>query len=233
MYLHHDSLGMCVFVNLRQDQILRRHSYIHEYAHVLLERQRAAVVSKLSNATELVEKRANAFSSAFLLPADGVRDALTAIGKGQPSRKVYLVFDGGTGDMVRAETRSVPGSQMLTFQDVGRIARRFCVPYRATVARLANLEVLSEKDAKAFSTDRHQAAAQDGAALFGDDLKRSQPETAKRAHAQQLKSDLVDLAIEGYRRRVIDKVGLAALAARLRHPGLSARRLLKLAEIAR
>ena len=231
VFLRHESVGTAILINLRHANTRRRYAYAHEYAHALFDRERSVVVTKRGNATKLMERRANAFASAFLLPATGVGEVLAAIGKGQPSRRAHIVFDVATEEAIRAEVRSAPGSQTITFQDVAAISRRFGTSYQAVVYRLLTLTVLSESDAKALLSQRSRAAAKQSAALFHADLE---DRTGRGPDgALELKEEIVHLAIDGYRRQVIDKLALAGIAAKLQLPQLSAAKLLELAEAAR
>src|SRR3989442_6113521 len=99
-----------------------------------------------ANAKELIERRADAFAAAFLLPASGVAETVRDLGKGQPSRQVQWIFDAATERSVRAEERSMPGSQVITYLDVAWIARRFGTAYRLTVSRLLGQGVIADAD---------------------------------------------------------------------------------------
>ena len=56
--------------------------------------------------------------AAFLLPTSGVAETVRRLGKGQPSRQVQWMFDATTERSVRAEERSTPGSQVMTYLNV-------------------------------------------------------------------------------------------------------------------
>jgi Zn-dependent peptidase ImmA (M78 family) len=60
--------GRFILVNHEQVRARKRFSYAHEYAHAILDHKRVATVTSKSNATEFIEKRANAFAAAFLMP---------------------------------------------------------------------------------------------------------------------------------------------------------------------
>ena len=150
--VHHRSIRPAVLVNSGQSGSARRFSLAHEYAHALFDRK--VSVSKRENPDELTEKRANAFAGAFLLPALGVEQALVALNKGWPSRKTHVAFAVATGDAARAEVRSTPGSQTVTYQDVATLARRFDVLYGAVVFRLLALGMISEPDTNDLLSDR-------------------------------------------------------------------------------
>ena len=77
----------------------------HEYAHALLDRK--VSVTKRENSDELIEKRANAFSAAFLMPRLGLEETLAALSKGFPSRRTHVVFDLATGEYTFIPKESV------------------------------------------------------------------------------------------------------------------------------
>jgi hypothetical protein len=108
-----------------------------EYAPALFDRRVA--VTKRETSDELTEKPANAFAAALLMPGLGVEESLAGLNKGWPSRGTRVVFAVATGEAARAEVRSTPGSQGVTWQDVATVARKFGAPYSAMVVRLIAL----------------------------------------------------------------------------------------------
>src|SRR5262249_28124520 len=144
--VQHRSIRPAILVNRRHGVSARRFALAHEYAHVLFDRK--VGVTKRENSDELVEKRADAFAGAFLRPALGVEQTLSALDKGAPSRKTHVVFSIAAADAARAEVRPPPGSQTVTYLDVATIARRFGVPYGAVAFRLLALGRISDADAK-------------------------------------------------------------------------------------
>ena len=221
-------------MNSGQSGSARRFSLAHEYAHALFDRKVSD--SKRENPDELTEKRANAFAGAFLLPALGVEQALVALNKGWPSRKTHIAFAVGTGDAARAEVRSTPGSQTVTYQDVATLARRFDLPYGAVVFRLLALGMISEPDTNDLLSDRRQVAARRYEALFSSESESSgsrRSNTVESEEALDLKAEVVRLAVEAYRQQVIKKDRLGSIAEQLNLPELSEAKLLELAEAAR
>src|SRR3990167_5249780 len=116
LFLHHASIGLVILVNDSHVRARRRFSYAHEYAHALLDRDRPVTVTSADNAAELIEKRANAFATAFLMPREGVGEVRAALEKGQPSRVEETVFE-ATGGHFDAQARSAPRSQRITYLD--------------------------------------------------------------------------------------------------------------------
>ncbi|MFM9971261.1 MAG: helix-turn-helix domain-containing protein, partial [Burkholderiales bacterium] len=139
LFLHHASIGLVILVNDSHARARRRFSYAHEYAHALLDRNRPVTVTSADNAAELIEKRANAYAAAFLLPREGVIEVLSALDKGQPSRTDETVFDAATGGHFDAQSRQAARSQRITYQDAATLAHRFGVSYQAAVYRLLSL----------------------------------------------------------------------------------------------
>src|SRR6185436_11969686 len=117
--------------------------------HALMDRDRAGAVTSKDTAPELIEKRANAFAAAFLMPAEGVHRFVDGLHKGQPSRVEQSIFDAATGGPIETQIRSAPGSQKIGCQDVVRVADWFKVSYQAAVYRLRSLNLLSQQECDA------------------------------------------------------------------------------------
>ena len=125
----------------------KRFSYAHEYAHALLDRKStSAIVSSKENSQEFIERRANAFAAAFLMPAEGVRWFLELLEKGGPSRRYRVTYTSAGDEPVEAEERPAPGSQQITYQDVVALAHHFGVSYPAAVYRLSDLGYINAEE---------------------------------------------------------------------------------------
>jgi hypothetical protein len=187
-----------------------------------------------ANANELIERRAAAFAAAFLLPASGVVETVHSPGKGQPSRQVQWVFDAATQRSVRAEERSVPGSQAITYIDVACIARRFGAAYRLTLSRLLGQGVIAEADSTSLVRPKFVELAGEWLTLFSP-----RAATPHHGYAISVLSDLpsehAHMAVEAFRRGLISKADLLeeAVTLSLQVPGLSETKLLEFAEAAR
>jgi len=149
LYLRHSSFGMVILVNYHHARARKRFSYAHEYAHALLDRSQHMTVSTVSNRSDFLEVRANAFAAAFLLPSDGVWSFLEQRQKAGPSRQEEVVYDllgEETGDMtdVKAHKRSSPGSQKVTYQDVAALSYHFRVSYQAACYRLKGINAINK-----------------------------------------------------------------------------------------
>jgi Zn-dependent peptidase ImmA (M78 family) len=222
-------VGSVVVVNANCDDVQRRFAVLQTYAHVLFERGKVLRTTKRSNAGELTAKRATAFAAAFLLPEKGIREQLESLGKGHGSRKGYAVLDVATDEAIRAEQRAAPGSQTITYADIAAVASRFGASYKATVLRLLSLGIVSEAESDELLSTKAQRIAEQCLAVTHPHAKDgSLPEDRSG-----LKADVLHLAIESYRRKLIKKDRLAAIAEMLQLPDLPTAKLLELAEAAR
>jgi hypothetical protein len=132
--------------------------------------------------------------------------------------------------------RSTPGSQVVGYHDIAAIARKFGVPCGAVVYRLLALGMITEADTKDLLADKSQAAVGRFEALFGAERQAGRSRstgTVEASDALDLKAEVLHLAVEAYRRRVIKKHRLGSLAKELDLPDLSEAQLLELAEAAR
>jgi hypothetical protein len=187
-----------------------------------------------ASANELIERRAAAFATAFLLPASGVVETVRGLGKGQPSRQVQWIFDAATERSVRAEERSTPGSQVITYLDVASIVRRFGTGYRLTVSRLLGQGLISDADSTRLLKPKLVELAGEWLTLFSS--KAASPHPAYHVVVlSDLNAERAYMAIEACRRGLITKTELAqeALTLELQVPGLSQTKLLEFAEAAR
>lgn len=116
-YFFSPELGPCVLVNADDQPSRRRFTEAHEYCHFLVDRQPLeGEVCTVRRRREDFEMRANAFAAAFLMPANGVREALEEANLGP----------GGAGP-----------------EDVVHLMYRFGVSYQAILWRLVNLRYMS------------------------------------------------------------------------------------------
>jgi Zn-dependent peptidase ImmA (M78 family)/transcriptional regulator with XRE-family HTH domain len=229
-FLRHADVGSAVLVSSGENGIRRRFSVLHAYAHGLFERGNAFRTTKRSNADELIAKRANAFAAAFLLPETGIRELLGSLGKGHGSRKEYVVLDIATDEPIRAEHRTAPWSQTITYADIAAIAGRFGASCKATVLRLLSLGIISDAESEALLSAEQQRAAERCLAVTD---AREERDEAPQDDRRGLKAEVVYLAIECFRRELIKRDRLAEIAEMLRLPDLPKAKLLELAEAAR
>lgn len=227
LFLRHPSVGLAILVNASHSRGRKRFSYAHEYAHALLDRDRSITISSTDNSGELVEKRANAFAAAFLMPEDGVREALRGLGKGLPSRQEQAVFDAASGGLIEGELRAPPHSQQITYKDVALVAHRFGVSYRAAIYRLKSLRYISGQE-----TDELLAREEFGRDYLGalDMLVDVDDPEERKYWDRELRNEIAHLAIEAYRRGEISRGRLLELGITL---GIRGTKLFDLAEAAR
>lgn len=226
LFVNHVSVGIAIVVNAAHAEVRRRFSYAHEYAHALFDRVEAVRFTQRVNAGELIEKRANAFAAAFLLPASGVSERLRRMDKGRPSRQSQIVYDVANDIAAEAEIRPRARSQAITFQDAGAIARHFGVSYESAVWRLKSLGYLGLAETESL------IAQKDDSRRLARILKIRVAEEAPPPddREQELPGQLARLAIEAYRRGEISQGRLRELASKL---GIVAGDLIDLAEAAR
>ena len=227
VFLRHPSIGFAILVNSSHPRGRKRFSYAHEYAHALLDRNRNIAVSSTGNSSEMAERRANAFAAAFLMPRNGVYEALRSLDKGLPSRQEQTIFDVASGGHTDAEFRSPARSQRINYKDIAMLAHRFGVSYQAALYRLKSLrhsshaepqELLEQED---FGRQLLRELS-----MFGDVEELEAREYPDR----ELRSEIAHLAIEAYRREEISRGRVLELGKTL---GMKADILLRLAEAAR
>lgn len=228
LFLRHSSIGMVILVNFRHARARKRFSYTHEYAHALLDRSYTMTVSTAGNRSDRVEVRANAFAAAFLLPRDGVWSFLEMRQKAGPSREEQIVYD-FLGEethtpRVRAQKRSVPGSQKVTYQDVAGLAQHFQTSYQAACYRLKGLNAINKAELESLLTKEE----------YGQQYLRllkflEEEEDEKEKPDRKLDSQIVALAVEAFRRKEISKGKLRDLAKLL---DIDTKSLIALAEAA-
>lgn len=199
-----------VGVNRRHPVVRRRFSWMHEYGHVLFDRERGATVSRAADRDSLSEVRANAFAAALLLPAEGVREFLAGLGKGQAARERVEVFDGEEARVV--ERRSEPGARALQLYEVALLAHHFGVSRKAALHRLHSLHLASGEDRARLLAEEEAGRGRALAEL----LRLSEPDVA--ADRDGFRWRFLDLALEAYRREKISRSRLRELAARIGFP---------------
>lgn len=207
--------NVLVAANRTHHILRRRFSFAHEYAHVLLDRERRAILSRAADRTRLMEVRANAFAAAFLMPAEGVRSYVGALSKGMPSRPTADIFDEQAA--MRVEGRVSARAQDLELHDVVRMAHHFGVSCPAMLYRLKRLRFLTEDE-------RGRLAEGDGAgrskALRGV-LGLSEPDGS--GGEERVRSAFLALAIEAYVRGRITRCKLDELGRLVGVEGLGER----------
>jgi Zn-dependent peptidase ImmA (M78 family) len=206
--VNHPSIGLAILVNVSHRPVRRRFSYAHEYAHALFDRGETITTTRSQNATQLAEKRANAFAAAILMPAEGVADHLRQFDKGSQSRRSQTLFDVANDAMMEAELRTRPGSQTITYQDVASLARRFGVSYEAAVWRLKSLGHIGTGETNALLSQKDTGNRYMRELGFETGKISEPPE-------RELRGQLVRLAVEAFRQEEISRGRLIEIAKKL------------------
>ena len=227
VFLRHSSIGFAILVNASHPRGRKRFSYAHEYAHALLDRDRNIAISSTGNSSEMVERRANAFAAAFLMPRNGVYGALRGLDKGLPSRQEQTIFDVASGGHMDAEFRSPARSQRINYKDITMLAHRFGVSYQAALYRLKSLRHISQAESREL-LEQEEFGRQllRELSMFGD----VEETEARRCRDRELRMEIAHLAIEAYRREGISRGRVLELSKTL---GMEGDVLLRLAEAAR
>jgi Zn-dependent peptidase ImmA (M78 family)/transcriptional regulator with XRE-family HTH domain len=223
-FLHHSKTGLVILVNALHLKSRKRFSYAHEYAHALLDRNVNVRISSTANHSELIEIRANAFAAAFLMPKEAVIDILQSLNKGNSSRNNRIIFDIATEGTNSAENRSIPYSQTITYQDATIIAHHFGVSYQAATYRLRNLGYISAQECDALIKKESDGKNYLKALNMYSDLESREEE---KLWDRELRSELVYLAIEAFRREEISRGRIIELGDQI---GIGGKKLYELAQ---
>lgn len=217
-----EGVGILVIANENHAVLRRRFSYAHEYAHVLLDRERPGTVSRSADRDELLEVRANTFAANFLMPETGVLRFVAGLGKGQPSRSMAEIYD--EEGVVRVQRRARPGSQTIQIYELVQLAHAFGVSAITALYRLRNLrpplvtenELARLKDLIDGGIDKEAREI----------MELPDPESEYVAH-NEFKRRFLGLALEAYRRDLISRAKLAELAQLVKVPDERLARLIE------
>lgn len=226
LFINDKRAGLAIIVNAEHSLVRRRFSYAHEYGHALFDRAESYRLTHRGNADELVEKRANAFAASFLMPRSGLEDQLRKLDKGRPSRQAQIVYDVARDTSSETEIRPPVGSQTVTWQDINMMAMYLGVSYESIVWRLRNLNHLGPSEATILLGQKDKRLRL--AILLKVRMEDVAPLPDDRD--QELRSQVVRLAIEAFRREEISAGRLRDLAGTL---GVKPAGLLELAEVER
>lgn len=200
------NVGVFVVINREHPSLRRRFSMAHEYAHVLIDRDRSGAISRSENRAELLEVRANAFAAEFIMPAEGVMHFVQALGKGGPSRLQMAVFD--EADAIHVEQRASPGSQDIQIHDVALMAHHFGVSRISAIYRLKNLRMINERGFLQLKSQEESGAGR----AVADFLAADDPYHEGNSR-DEFRRRFLGLALEAYRREEITLSKLTELAA--------------------
>ena len=200
------NIGVFVVVNADHVAVRQRFSLAHEYAHVLMDRDRSGTISRAENRTELLEVRANAFAAELLMPANGVAQFVHGLGKGAQSRSQIAVFD--ESEAVQVEQRATPGSQDIQLYDAVLLAHHFDSSRSATLYRLKNMKLIDDREFQRLKDEENKGAGNTIARFLA--VRESDRGQSSR---DDFRRRFMGLALEAYRRDDITKAKLTELAA--------------------
>jgi Zn-dependent peptidase ImmA (M78 family)/transcriptional regulator with XRE-family HTH domain len=198
-------VGLFIVANSVHHIWRRRFSFAHEYAHVLVDRDRSGMISRSSQKSDLTEIRANSFAAAFLMPREGVRQFVAGLGKGRPSRAYADVFD--DAEAVAVEGRSEPHSQDLQLYDLVQIAHHFGVSRLSALYRLLNLRLITETELTRMKASDEAGQGAEMADLLG------LPDPDHQALRKEFRHRFIGLGLEALRRSHITRAKLFELGA--------------------
>ena len=201
-----DKIGIFVVINSDHPARRRRFSLAHEYAHVLIDRERSGAISRAENRAELLEVRANAFAAEFMTPTEGVVQFVQALGKGGASRAQVAIFD--EADVVQVEQRATPGSQDIQLYDVALLAHHFGVSRISALYRLKNLRLIDEREFQRLKSEEDTGAGK----AIADFLAVADP-VEEQETQDEFRRRFLGLALEANRREEITQSKLTELAA--------------------
>lgn len=195
VFLLRQDIRLVILVNYHHHRGRKRFSYAHEFAHALLDRRQRLTVTTKQNASDLIEKRANAFAASFLVPKAGVDLFMANLDKGGGSRQIFHIYDVTTEKGTETERRTIARNQEVTFTDAAALAAHYGVSYQVAVYRLSDLGYLGRQEVTALI--EKSPAAEQYLKLIGrwDDVA-GKPQPTDRNLAGQL----LALAMEAYRR---------------------------------
>lgn len=223
LFLHNAVLGMAIIVNASHLRTRQRFSYAHEYAHALFDANRSVAFFYFENARDLIEVRANAFASAFLMPEQGIVTLLRSMGKGQGSRIDLAIYDPSAESAIHAHYRQAASSQKILAQTISWIAHHFGVSYQAVAYRLQNLGYYKAKERDDLLNEESKGREYLRVLHLLQDVEVSNSSTENR----ELKAQIANLAIEAFQREKISRGRLLDLSKLLE---LSGKELLQFAE---
>jgi Zn-dependent peptidase ImmA (M78 family)/transcriptional regulator with XRE-family HTH domain len=208
LFLTDDKIGLTVLVNSRHSEQRQLFSYAHEYCHLLFDRQKKGIVSRLENREDQTEVRANSFAAVFLMPERGVREFLSGVGKSQDVPTFQEVYD-EEGGAVRAQRRGSSQPYGLQFYNVAHLAFYFGVSYESALWRLKSLQIISEEERESLA--QKQTASSAFRKVLGERFSRHRDRF--RNHESAFQNKLLSMALEAFRLGEISKSKLKEIAS--------------------
>jgi Zn-dependent peptidase ImmA (M78 family)/DNA-binding XRE family transcriptional regulator len=210
LFIRDRDIGLAVIVNKSHPAARTRFSYAHEYAHALFDRDHVLSVTTRENSKQLIERRANAFAAAFLMPQTGTRELLESLRAGEPSRKTFTTYDVACESGSEAQKRSSPGSQVINFTHPSMVAYHFGVSYQAACYRIKDLGCINrEQLSKLLDDEEHFGKRYLELLPKGGSLYKSDPE------GRELEQQMVPLIIDALRADEISEAKARAIAKSL------------------
>ena len=194
--------GLAVLINSLHARARRRFSYSHEYAHALVDRDKMPTPTSRENKSDLIEKRANAFASEFLMPESGVRETLERMQKGAGSREYSLLYDVASDEVLPHETRNDASSQRITVREIAVLAHDFKVSYEVAAYRLSDIGILRRPHLEELLSPQQSLNGRQ----LREHLEFFDGEEEGSNEQPYLKRQLTLLAIEALRREKISDV---------------------------
>ncbi len=148
------NLRPLIVINQNHSCYRRRFTMAHEFAHVLFDGLKPVIISKGSNDKEFIEVRANAFAASFLMPAEGIRQKILALGKEGMSRLQYELYDEKQVDSV--EIRPSNSINELQLYHIAYMAQYYGVSRKAVLYRLKSLRLLTPKQFDKLFADENK-----------------------------------------------------------------------------
>ncbi|MFZ2055018.1 MAG: XRE family transcriptional regulator [Candidatus Aminicenantales bacterium] len=136
-------------VNTGDAWVRQRYSLVHEYCHAICDMEDIpGVVTRVENAKDYREVRADVFAACFLMPEEGVKNFLSSRGKAIPSRipAPQMVRE----ELVDYEARRKEQVREIDFIDAVIMAKTYSVSLESTIWRLRNLNLINAERQKAF-----------------------------------------------------------------------------------
>lgn len=204
--LQERSQDLMILVNAGHAATRHRFSFAHEYAHVLIDRERGSIVSRAGDRDELIEMRANSFAAGFLMPPDGVLEFVRELGKGHGSREAAMVYDDSGDQAIRAESRSTPGSQALQMHDADLAARYFGVSRIAMIYRFKTLGLIRQPQLESLKRAEQERWDREMA-----EQEKHETRAWETAELTAFQRRFIATALEAYRREIISRGKLVEL----------------------
>ena len=201
-FLRHKSFGLAILVNSNHSIARKRFSYAHEYCHALMDRERTSSVSSTNNSNSYIEKRANAFAAAFLMPEEGVKKIMNLLSKGRTVRSKQSILDAASGECLDFDIRRSSKQLQIAYTDVARLARYFGVSYKASCYRLRSLGYLRSNELGSLLDLQFEANSYIKAINAYDDVERTDTESENN---RSLRQELLHLGLEAYRQGKISR----------------------------